>query len=80
MTGRAKTLADFEICNKIANLDKNKLLKIGTSPTDVEQSQFQQILRERYESVDRPHVKAKIATVDSAEMKTNKGGCRFLCK
>ena len=36
MTGRAKTLFNFAIGNKVADLDRSKLLKIGTSPKDVE--------------------------------------------
>ena len=80
MTGRAKTLSDFVIGNKVADLDRNKLLKIDAVPTDVKRCLFQQTLKERYESVDRPRVKAEIATVDPAEVKTYEGGCRFLCK
>lgn len=80
MTGRAKTLSDFAIGNKVVDLDRNKLLKIGTAPTDVKRRLFQRTLKERYESVDRPRVKAEIATVDPAEVKTYEGGCRFLCK
>ena len=41
MTGRAKTLADFAIGNKVADLDRNKLLKITTMPKDVERREFQ---------------------------------------
>ena len=36
MTGRDKTVLDFAIGNKVTDLNKNKLLKIGTSPKDVE--------------------------------------------
>ena len=50
MTGRAKTLPDFAIGNKVAILDGNKLLKIGTSPKGVERHEFQQMVKERYES------------------------------
>ena len=78
MTGRAKTLTDFAIGNKVADLDRNKLLKIGTMPKDVECREFQQIVKDRYERVDRPRVKAEIAAVDTAEVKTFEGGCRFL--
>ena len=79
-TGRAKTPPDFAIGKKVADLDRNKLLKIGTTPKDVERRQFQQMVKERYESVDRPRVKAEIAAVDPAEVKTYEGGCRFLRK
>ena len=48
MTGRAKTLTDFAISNKVAELDKNKLLKIGTPPKDVEGCEFQQMVKDRY--------------------------------
>ena len=78
MTGRAKTLTDFAIGNKVADLDRNKLLKIGTMPKDVERRQFQRMVKDRYERVDRPRVKAEIAAVDTAEVKTYEGGCRFL--
>ena len=78
MTGRAKTLTDFAIGNKVANLDRNKLLKIETMPKDVECREFQQMVKDRYERVDRPRVKAEIAAVDTAEVKTFEGGCRFL--
>ena len=37
MTGRAKSLSDFAIGNKVADLDRNKFLKIGTSLTDADQ-------------------------------------------
>ena len=40
MTVHAKTLPDFAIGNKLADLDRNKLLNIGTSPKDVERRQF----------------------------------------
>ena len=36
MTGRVKSLSDFAIGNRIADLDRAALLKIGTSPTNVE--------------------------------------------
>ena len=75
MTGRAKTLTDFAIDNKVADLDRNKVLKIGTMPKDVERRQFQRMVKERYERVDRPRVKAEIAAVDTAGVKTYEGGC-----
>ena len=34
-------LKAFVIGNKVADLDRNKLLKIGTSPKDVERRKFQ---------------------------------------
>ena len=80
MTGRAKTLADFAIGNKVTDLDRNKLLKIGTMPKDVERREFQQMVKDRYKRVDRPRVKAEIAAVDTAEVKMFEGGCRFLIK
>ena len=40
MTVCAKTLPDFVIGNKVADLDRNTLLKIGTSPTDVQHRLF----------------------------------------
>ena len=70
MTGRAKALPDFAIGNKVADLDRNKLLKIGTTPTDALRRQFQEMIKERYEDVDLPRVKAEIAAVDPAETKT----------
>ena len=78
MTGRAKTLTDFAIDNKVADLDRNKLLKIGTQPKDVECCEFQQMVKDRYERVDRPRVKAKIAAVNTVKVKTFEGGCCFL--
>ena len=60
MTGRAKTLTDFAIGNKVAELDRNKLLKIGTLPKDVEPREFQQMVKDRCERVDRPRVKAEM--------------------
>ena len=78
MTGRAKSLSDFAIGNKVADLDRNKLLKIGTSPTDADRRLFQQMVREWYEEVDRPRVMAEIAAVDPGAVKTYDGGCRFL--
>ena len=80
MTGRAKALPDFAIGNKVADLDRNKLLKIGTTPTYALRRQLQEMITERYEGVDRPRVKAKIAAVDRAKTKTYEGGCRFLHK
>ena len=80
MTGRAKALPDFAIGNKVADLDRNKLLKIGTTPTYALRRQLQEMITERYEGVDRPRVKAKIAAVDRAKTKTYEGGCRFLRK
>ena len=80
MTGPAKTLADFAIGNKIADLDRSKLLKIGTMPKDVERHEFQQMVKEQYERMDRPRVKAEIAAVDTVEVKTYEGGCCFLRK
>ena len=80
MTGRAKTLTDFAIGNKVVVLDRSKLLKIGTMPKDVERREFQQMVKEQYEHVDRSRGKAEIAAVDTAEVKTYKGGCRFLRK
>ena len=80
MTGRAKALPDFAIGNKVADLDRNKLLKIGTTPTYALRRQLQEMITERYEGVDRPRVKAKIAAVDTAEVKTFEGGCCFLIK
>ena len=41
MIGRAKTLPDFAIGNKVSDLDRNKLLKFGTNPKDAERRQFQ---------------------------------------
>ena len=35
MTGRAMTLTTFAIGNKVAGMDRSKLLKIGTMPKDV---------------------------------------------
>ena len=78
MTGCAKTLIDFAIGNRVAELDRNKLLKIGTLPKDVERREFQQMVKDRCERVDHPRVKAEIAAVDTAEVKTFEGGCRFL--
>ena len=40
MTGCAKTLTDFAIGNKIADLDRNKLLDIGTMPKKVDVVNF----------------------------------------
>ena len=34
--------------------------------------------KDRYELVGRPRVKAEISAVDTAEVKTFEGGCRFL--
>ena len=73
MTGCAKTLTDFAIGNKVSDLNRSKLLKIGTIHKDVERREFQQMVKERYERVDRPCVKAKIAAVDTAEVKTYEG-------
>ena len=78
MTGCAKTLTDFAIVNKVAELDRNKLLKIRTLTRDVERREFRQMVKDRYERVDRPRVKAEITAVDTAEVKTFEGGCRFL--
>ena len=80
MTSRAKTLTDFAIGNKVADLDRYKLLQIGIMPKDkdVECHEFQQMVKDRYERVDRPRVKAEIAAVDTSEMKTYEGGCHFL--
>ena len=78
ITGRVKTLTDFAIGNKVAELGRNKLLKIGTLPKDVERCEFQQMVKDRYERVDRPCVKTKIAVVGTAGVKTFEGGCRFL--
>ena len=36
------------------------------------------MVKDRYERVDRPRVKAEISAVDTAEVKTFEGGCRFL--
>jgi hypothetical protein len=80
MTGRAKTLPDFAIGNKIADFDRRTLPKIGTTPTDVQRRLFQQMIRDRYEEEDRPRVKAEIEAVDPADMKTYEGGCRFLIR
>ena len=41
MTGCAKTLPDFAIGSKVADLDRNELLKLGISLRDVERCQFQ---------------------------------------
>ena len=78
MTGRVKLLPDFAIGNKVADLDRRTLLKIGTTPTDVQRRLFQQMIRDRYEQVDRPRIMAEIAAVDPADVKTYEGGCRFL--
>ena len=78
MTGRVKSLSDFAIGNKVADLDRNKLLKIGTGPMDVQRRVFQKMIRDRYEQVDRPRVMAEIAAVDPADVKTYEGGCRYL--
>ena len=80
MTGRAKTLTDFAIGNKVADLDRSKILKIDTMPKNVERREFQQMVKERYERVDLPHVKAETAAVDTVEVKRYKGGSRFLRK
>ena len=45
MTGRVKSLSDFAIGNRIADLDRAALLKIGTSPTNVERRRFQERTR-----------------------------------
>ena len=60
MTGRAKALPDFAIGHKVADLDRNKLLKIGTTPTDALRRQSQEMIKERYKGVDRPRVKAEM--------------------
>ena len=36
------------------------------------------MVKDWYEHVDRLYVKAEIAAVDTAEVKTFEGGCRFL--
>ena len=80
MTGRSRTLTDFAISNKIASLDRSKLLKIRSMPNDVEPREFQQMVKERYERVDCPRVKVEIAAVDTAEVKTHEDGYCFLRK
>ena len=80
MAGRVKTLSDFAIGNKITDLDRTKLLKIGTMIKAVGRREIQQMIRERYERVDRPRVKAKIAASDTVEVQTFEGGCRSLRK
>ena len=74
MASRAKTLPYFPIGNKVADLDRNKLHKIGTSPKDAER----RAIKDRCEDVDRPRVKTDIAAVGPADVKTSEGGCRFL--
>lgn len=76
MTGGAKTLADFAIGNQVTDLDRHRLLNIGTGPTDVQRRLFQRTIRSRYESADRPRVHAEMAAVDPADAKTYEGGCR----
>ena len=55
-------------------------MKIGTMPKGVERRGFQQMVNEQYKRVDRPRVKAEIAAVDTAKVKTYEGGCRVLLK
>ena len=38
------------------------------------------MIKDRYENVDRPRVKAETAVVDLAKVKTYEGGCHFLHK
>ena len=38
------------------------------------------MVKERYERVDRPRVKAETAAVDTAKVKTYEGSCCFLRK
>ena len=80
MTCHIKSLTNFAIGNRVTDLDRTALLRIGTSPTNVKRCLFQERIRAQYEEVDRPRVTAEILEVDQANVKTYKDGCCFLLK
>ena len=63
ITSRIKSLSNFVFGNKVLNLDRNKFIKMGTSPTDIQHSLFQERIQTQYQykEVDCPRVKTEIA-------------------
>ena len=66
MTSRVKSISNFCLGNRVADLDKTYLKKIGKSPTNDQRRLFQQRVKSQYENVDRPRVLAEIAQLDSS--------------
>ena len=80
MTSRAKSLSNFCLGNRVADLDKKALKKIGKSPTTDQRRLFRQQVKSQYKYVDRPWVLCEIAQLDSSGRQTFEGGCNFLLK
>jgi hypothetical protein len=80
MTSRVKSISNFCLGNRVSDLDKTYLKKIGKSPTNDQRRLFQQRVKSQYENVDRPRVLAEIAQLDSSGRQTYEGGCTFLLR
>ena len=80
MASRAKSLSNVCLGNRVANLGRKALKKIGKSPTNDQRRLFQQRVKSQYEDVDHPHVLCKIAQLNSSGRQTFEGGYNFLLR
>ena len=80
MTSRVKSISNFRLGNRVSDLDKKYLKKIGKSPINDQRRLFQQRVKSQYKNVDRPRVLSEIAQLDSSWRQPYEGGCNFLLR